>query len=101
MTLLVGSTGSEEHRSRRSMLASKAEEVVADDELALGPEVLGMSSSGVLRGEGKVGVWLPCLDDDGWSAWVVMASSSGCKGAETSREETKRNSAPVWQLLRG
>jgi hypothetical protein len=38
---------------------------VAGDELAPGPEVLGASSSGVLRGEGKVGVWFPGSNDDG------------------------------------
>jgi hypothetical protein len=54
--LLAGSTGSEEHWRRRSTVAGEAEETVASDELASGPEVHGVSSSGVLRGEGKVGV---------------------------------------------
>jgi hypothetical protein len=71
-------------------------EVVAGDELAPGSEVLGTSSSGVLHGEGKVGVWFPGSDDDGWSGRVAMASSSGNKGAEANREETKWNSASEW-----
>jgi hypothetical protein len=37
---------------------------VADDKLAPGTEVLGASSSGVQRREGKVGVWFPGSDDD-------------------------------------
>jgi hypothetical protein len=82
-------------------MAGEAEEAVAGDELALRPEVLGASSSGVLRGEGKVGVWFPSSDDDGWSGRVAMVSSSGSKGAEACREETKRNSAPAWQLRWG
>jgi hypothetical protein len=36
-------------------VASEAEETVAGDELAPGPEVHGASSSRVLCGEGKVG----------------------------------------------
>jgi hypothetical protein len=77
------------------MVAGEAEEAVAGDELVLGAEVLGASSSGVLRGEGKVGAWFPGLDDDGWSGRVAMASSSDRKGAEANREETKWNSAPA------
>jgi hypothetical protein len=73
------------------MVAGEEEEVVADDELAPELEVLGVISSGVLCGEGKVGVWFPGSDDDGWSGRVVMVSSSGSKGAEASGEETKRN----------
>jgi hypothetical protein len=46
-------------------VASEAEEAVAGDELTLGSEVLDASSSGVLRGEWKVGVWFPGLNDDG------------------------------------
>jgi hypothetical protein len=38
-------------------VAGEAEEAVAGDELASGPEVHDVSSSGVLCGEGKVGVW--------------------------------------------
>jgi hypothetical protein len=37
-------------------VASEAKEATVGDELAPGPEVYGASSSGVLRGEGKVGV---------------------------------------------
>jgi hypothetical protein len=81
-------------------VAGEAEEAVAGDELAPGPEVLGVSSSRVLRVEGKVGVWFPG-SDDGWSGRVAMASSSDSKGAEASGVETKRNSAPAWQLRRG
>jgi hypothetical protein len=59
-------------------VASEAKETVAGDELALGP------------------------DDDGVvGKRVAMASSSGSKRAEVSREETKRKSAPAWQLRRG
>jgi hypothetical protein len=65
VTLLAGSTGPGEHQRWRSTVASEAEEAVAGDELAPGPEVLGASSSGVLRGEGKVGVWFPGSNDDG------------------------------------
>jgi hypothetical protein len=65
VTLLAESMGPEEHRRRWSTVASEAEEAVAGDELAPGSEVLGASSSGVLRGEGKVGVWFPDSDDDG------------------------------------
>jgi hypothetical protein len=100
-TLLEGSTGPEEHWRRRSTVTGEAEEAVAGDELAPGLEVLSVSSSGVLRGEGKVGVWFTGSDDDGWSGRVAMASSSGSKRAEVSGEETKGNSAPVWQLRRG
>jgi hypothetical protein len=82
-------------------MAGEAEEVVAGDELAPGPEVLGASSSGVLRGEGKVGVWFPGSNDDGWSGRVAMPSSSGSKGEEVSGEKTKRKSASAWQLRRG
>jgi hypothetical protein len=82
-------------------MAGEAEEVVAGDELAPGPEVLGVSSSGVLRGEGKVGVWFPGSNDDGWSGRVAMPSSSGNKGEEVSGEKTKRKSASAWQLRRG
>jgi hypothetical protein len=46
-------------------VAGEAEEAVAGDELAPGLKVLGVSSSGVLRGEGKVGVWFSGSDDDG------------------------------------
>jgi hypothetical protein len=46
-------------------VAGEAEEAVAGDELAPGPKVHGVSSSGVLRGEGKVGVWFLDSDDDG------------------------------------
>jgi hypothetical protein len=82
--LLAGSTGLEEHRRRRSTVAGEAEEEVASDELALGPEVLGVSSSGVLRREGKVGVWLPVSDNDG----VVGKGGDG-----ESREEWHRSAA--------
>jgi hypothetical protein len=93
--------GSEEHWRRRSTVADEAEEAVASDELAPGPEVLGVSSSGALCEEGKVGVWFPSSNDDGWSGRVAMASSSGSKRAEASGEETKGNSALAWQLRRG
>jgi hypothetical protein len=82
--LLAGTTGPEECRRRRSTVAGEVEEEVASDELALGPEVLGASSSGVLRGEGKVGVWLPISDDDG----VVGKGGDG-----ESREEWHRSAA--------
>jgi hypothetical protein len=49
------------------MVAGEAEEMVAGDELAPGPEILSASSSRVLRGEGKVGVWFPGSNDGGWS----------------------------------
>jgi hypothetical protein len=55
----------EEHRRRRSTVAGEAEEAMAGDELAPGPEVLGASLSGVLREEGKVGVWFLSLGNDG------------------------------------
>jgi hypothetical protein len=75
---------------------------VAGDELAPGPEVHGASSSRVLHREGKVGVWFPGSDNDGVvGKRVATASSSGSKRAEASGEETKRNSAPAWQLRRG
>jgi hypothetical protein len=73
-TLLAGS---EEHWRRRSMVVGEA---VAGDELALGPEVHGASSSGVLRGEGKVGVSFPIADDDG----VVVKGGDGESRAEKS-----------------
>jgi hypothetical protein len=76
-------------------------EAVTGDELAPGPEFLGVSSSGVICGEGKVGVWFPGSNNDGWSGRVAMVSSSGSKGAEASGEETKGNSALTWQLRRG
>jgi hypothetical protein len=101
VTLQVGSMGPEEHRRRWSTVAGEAEEAVAGDELVPGPEVLGVNSSGVLHGEGKVGVWFTSSDDDWWSGRVAMASSSGSKGAEASGEEMKGNSALVWQLCRG
>jgi hypothetical protein len=62
--LLVGSTGLVEHQRRWSTVAIQSEEAMAGDELAPGPDVLGASSSGILRGEGKVGVWFPGSDDD-------------------------------------
>jgi hypothetical protein len=94
--------GSEEHCRRRSTLAGEAEETVAGDELAPGTEVNGVSSSRVLREEGKMGVWFPSSDDDGVvRKRVATASSSGSKRAEASGEETKRKSAPAWQLRRG
>jgi hypothetical protein len=87
---------------RRSTVVGEAEETVAGDELALGPEVHGVSSSRVLRGEGKVGAWFLGSDDDGVvGKRVVTASSRGSRRAEASEEETKRNSAPTWQLSRG
>jgi hypothetical protein len=46
-------------------VAGEAKETVAGDELAPWLEVHGVSSSGVLRREGKVGVWFPGSDDDG------------------------------------
>jgi hypothetical protein len=55
-------------------------EAVAGDELAPGPEVHGASSSGVLRGEGKVGVSFPIADDDG----VVVKGGDGESRAEKS-----------------
>jgi hypothetical protein len=59
-------------------VASEAEEMVAGDELAPGPEVHGASSSGVLRKEGKVGVRFPGSDDDGVvRKRVATVSSSG------------------------
>jgi hypothetical protein len=83
-------------------MAGEAEEAAASDELAPGPEVYGASSSGVLRGEGKVGVWFLGLDDGRVvGKKVATASSRGSRRAEASREETKRNSAPAWQLRRG
>jgi hypothetical protein len=64
------------------MVAGEAEETVAGDELAPGPEVNGVSSSGVLRGEGKMGVWFPGSDDDGVvRKTVATASSKGSKRA--------------------
>jgi hypothetical protein len=48
-------------------VADDTEEMVASDELALGPEVHGASSSGVLRGEGKVGPSSPVWTTMGWS----------------------------------
>jgi hypothetical protein len=75
---------------------------VAGDELAPGPEVHSASSSRVLHGEGNVGVWFPGSDNDGVvGKRVATASSSGSKRAEASGEETKRISAPAWQLRRG
>jgi hypothetical protein len=88
--------GPEEHQRRRSTVADEAEEAVAGDELASGLEVLGASSSEVLRREGKVGVWFLGSDDDGWSRRVAMVSSSGSKGVEASGEEMKGNLAPAW-----
>jgi hypothetical protein len=74
---------SEEHRRQRSTMAGEAKEMVASDELAPGPEVHDASSSGVLRGEGKVGVWFPGSDDDRVvGKRVVTVSSSGSKRAE-------------------
>jgi hypothetical protein len=62
------------------MVPSEAEETVAGDELAPGLEVHGVSSSGVLRGEGTVGVWFPGSDDDGVvGKRVATASSTGSK----------------------
>jgi hypothetical protein len=89
--LLAGSTGPKEHRRRRSRVAGEVDEAVVGDELVPGLEVLGVSTSRVLRGEGKVGVWFPDSDDNGWSRRV----------AEASGEKTKGNSAPTWQLRRG
>jgi hypothetical protein len=100
-TLLGGSTGPEEHRRLRSTVAGERKEAMTSDELAPGPEFLDASSSGVIRAEGKVGVWFPGSNNDGWSGRVAMASSSGSKGAEVSGEETKGNSASTWQLRRG
>jgi hypothetical protein len=88
--------GPEEHQRQRSTVADEAEEVVVGDELAPGLEVLGVSSSEVLRREGKVGVWFPSSDDDRWSRRVAMVSSSGSKGVEASGEEMKGNLAPAW-----
>jgi hypothetical protein len=99
--LLAGSTGPKEHRRRRSRVAGEVDEVVAGDELVPGPEVLSVSTSRVLRGEGMVGVWFPDSDDNGWSGRVAMVSSSDSKGAEASGEKTKGNSALTWQLRRG
>jgi hypothetical protein len=77
-----------------------AGEAVASDELAPRPEVLGVSSSGVLCGEGKVGVWFPGLDDgrvvgkggDGesrveWRHSVVVAG----RGGTTSPTDRQRD----------
>jgi hypothetical protein len=61
-------------------VAGEAEVAVAGDELAPGPEVHGMSSSGVLCGEGKVGVWFPGSDDDG----VVGKGGDGESRAQKS-----------------
>jgi hypothetical protein len=58
---------SEEHRRQRSTMAGEAKEMVASDELAPGPEVHDASSSGVLRGEGKVGFWFLVRTTTGWS----------------------------------
>jgi hypothetical protein len=72
------STGLEEHWTRWSMVDGEAEEAVASDELAPGPEVHGVSSSGVLREEGKVGVRFPGSDDNG----VVGKGGDGESRAE-------------------
>jgi hypothetical protein len=86
--LLTGSMGLEEHRRRLSTVASEAEEAVAGEELAPGPEVLGASSSKVLRGEEKVGVWFLGSDDDG----VVGKGGNGESRAERLlREEEGRH----------
>jgi hypothetical protein len=83
-------------------VVGEAEEAAASDELAPRLEVYDASSSRVLHGEGKVGVWFPGSDDDGLvGKRVATASSRGSRRAEASREETKRNSAPTWQLHRG
>jgi hypothetical protein len=83
-------------------VAGEAEKTVAGDELALGPKVHGVSSRGVLRGEGKVGAWFTGSDGDGVvGKRVAIESSRGSRGEEASGEEMKRNSAPVWQLRRG
>jgi hypothetical protein len=82
--LLAGTKGPEEHRRWLSTVAGKAKEAVAGDELAPGPEVLGTSSSKVLGGKGKSGVWLPSSDDDG----VVGKGGNG-----ESRAEWRRSAA--------
>jgi hypothetical protein len=77
-----------------------AGEAVVGDELAPGPEVLGVSSSRVLCGEGKVGVWFPGSDDgrvvgkggDGesrveWRHSVVVAG----RGATASPTDRQRD----------
>jgi hypothetical protein len=46
-------------------VVGEAEEAAASDELAPRLEVYDASSSRVLHGEGKVGVWFPGSDDDG------------------------------------
>jgi hypothetical protein len=80
-------------------VAGKAEETVAGDELAPGPEVHDASSSGVLCGEGKVGAWFPGSDDDGVvEKRVVTVSLRSSRRAEASGEEMKRSFAPTWQL---
>jgi hypothetical protein len=65
-------------------VASEAKEAVAGYELAPGPKVLGVSSSGVLRGEEKVGVWFPSSDDDG----VVGKGGDGESRAEWRHSAT-------------
>jgi hypothetical protein len=86
--LLAGSMGLEEHRRWLSTVASEAEEAMAGEELAPGPEVLGASSSKVLRGEEKVGVWFLGSDDDG----VVGKGGNGESRAERLlREEEGRH----------
>jgi hypothetical protein len=77
-------TGPEERRRQQLTVAGKAEEAVAGDALAPGPEVLGASSSGVLRGEGKVGVWFHGSDDDG----VVGKGGDGESRAEWHHSAT-------------
>jgi hypothetical protein len=63
--LLAGSMGTEEHWRCRSTVPGEAEEAVAGDERAPSPEILDVCLIGVLRGEGKVGVWFPGSDDNG------------------------------------
>jgi hypothetical protein len=76
-----------------STVAGEAEEAAAGDKLAPGPEVHGASSSGVLRGEEKVGVWFPSSDDDGMvgKGWRRRARAAA---EEQRRAERKRKGTP-------
>jgi hypothetical protein len=88
VTLLAGS---EEHRRRWSTVAGEAEEAVAGDELAPGPEVLGVSSSRVLRVEGRWGSGSPVrttVGREGWR-WRARATAKEQRRAEWKRKGTQ------------